>query len=106
MIEEVLAEIAAAEEQAAQIIADAQNKAREIDRSATAESEALTATLSEETKRAVREILAAAEHAAEAEAAADAQKAQAAAQNLLRAAEKNVRGAGEWLAEQLTKGRI
>ena len=75
MIEQVLAEIRAAEEKAALIIEEANAKAKEIAQNSAAECEAQ-------------------------------KKAEAAAQELVRNAQKNVRGAGEWIAENIIKGKI
>ncbi|MCI8458135.1 MAG: hypothetical protein HFE46_00490 [Clostridia bacterium] len=106
MIEDVLSDIRAAEERAARIIADAQNRARDIALSSAAAADAVRAEFAIETKRAVGEIMAAAQAKAEKESEAAEKQAQAAAQNVLRAAERNVRGTGEWLFDRLTRGRI
>lgn len=50
--------------------------------------------------------MAEAEKEAELEAAEAQKKAEAAAQELVRNAQKNVRGAGEWIAENIIKGKI
>ena len=91
MIEQVLAEIRAAEEKAALIIEEANAKAKEIAQNSAAECDALRAEINAEIKLAVKEILAEAEKEAELEAAE---------------AQKNVRGAGEWIAENIIKGKI
>lgn len=106
MIEEVLAEIAAAEEKAAQIVADAQNEARTVSLSAATEADALRADYAIATKQAVQRILAEATEQAEREAQAAQKEAESEAQNAVRAAERNVRGAGEWLFDKLTRGKI
>lgn len=105
MIEEVLNEINAAEERAAQILAEARQSARDIALSIVSESEAVRAEFSEETKRLVKQITDTAQADAAKAAAASAKEAELAAQALVRNAEKNVRSVGEWLAEQLIKGK-
>ncbi|MDE6398082.1 MAG: hypothetical protein K2L51_02060 [Clostridiales bacterium] len=106
MIEEVLAEITAAEEKAAQILVDAQSRAREISLAGAVEAEAVRAEFAIETKRAVKEILDRAECEADKQAQAAQKEAEVAARELIRAAEKNVRSTGEWLFERLTRGKI
>ena len=105
MIEEVLNEINAAEERAAQILAEARQSARDIALSIVSESAAVRAEFSEETKRLVKQITDTAQADAVKAAAASAKEAELAAQALVRNAEKNVRSVGEWLAEQLIKGK-
>lgn len=104
MIEEVLNEINAAEERAAQILAEARQSARDIALSIVSESEAVRAEFSEETKRLVKQITDTAQADAVKAAAASAKEAEL-AQALVKNAEKNVRSVGEWLAEQLIKGK-
>lgn len=106
MIEEVLAEIAAAEEKAAQILADARQSAREISLSVATQSDAIRAEFSEETKKTVREIASDAQAKASAEAATAAHNAELAAAALVKNAERNVRSVGEWLADMIIKGKI
>ncbi len=105
MIEEVLNEINAAEEKAAQILADARQSARDIALSVVSESEAVRAEFAEETKRLTKRIIEEAQALATREAAASAKEAELAAQALVRGAEKNVRSVGEWLADKLIKGK-
>ncbi len=106
MIEDVLAEITAAEARAAQIVADAQSAAREISRASAAQADSIRTDYALQTKQMVKEILAAAESDAKKRASEAEKSAAAEAQALVRAAEKNVRAAGEWLAEQLVKGKF
>ena len=101
MIEEVLNEIAEAEAKAAEIIAAARETAKQISLSTAVESEKIKAEFVAETKRAVAEIKAAAEATAQAEADKISKKATDDAQQLVRSAERNVRAAGEWLAEKI-----
>lgn len=106
MIEQVLAEIAAAERRAEEIIEQANVAAREISLSTAAECDALRFEADEEIKSAVKLIMAEAQEIADKEAAEAAKEAELNAQALIRAAEKNVRSAGEWIAENIIKGKF
>ena len=106
MIEDVLSEISAAEQKAAQIVADAQARARDISLSAAVAGDGVRAEFAIETKRAVKEIMDGAAKQAQKEAEAAQKDAASSAQNLMRSAEKNVRSTGEWLFERLTRGKI
>ncbi len=106
MIEEVLAEIEQAEQEAERILEAAREQARAISQSAVSEVEKFRADHARETKLAVSEILEAARVRSEKEAEAAGKEAEAAAQSVVRSAEKNVRAAGGWLAGKVIKNKF
>ena len=105
MIEEVLAQIAAAEEKAAQKVEDAKVTAREISRVSLEEAEKLRGDFAADTKKKTAAILAEANATADKREAEAARAAESSYREILASADKNMRSTAEWLADMLVKGK-
>ena len=104
-VSDALKKIEEAEERAREIRENAKEKAREINKSAAEECEAVSKEYADLTKREIGAIMAEANSKAD-KYEADTKKAvEQSLRDSIKSAEKNVRSAGDWIFEQLIKGK-